>query len=58
MLPLLSLFPFDFSVFPGLNLNAINVPIITIVLILIIVGLAIGIFVRFIKIVVKVAKSS
>jgi hypothetical protein len=55
---LLSLFPFDFSVFPGLNLNVINVPIITIILILIIVGLAVGIFVRFIKIVVKTAKSS
>jgi hypothetical protein len=55
---LLSLFPFDFSVFPNLNLNAINFPIITIILILIIIGLAIGIFVRFIKIIVKAAKSS
>jgi len=55
---LLSLFPFDFSVLPDVNLNGILVPIITIVLILIIVGLGIGIFVRFIKIVVKAAKSS
>jgi hypothetical protein len=55
---LLWLFPFDFSVFPNLNLSAINVPIIKIILILIIIGLGIGIFVRFIKIVVKVAKSN
>ena len=55
---LLSLFPFDFSVFPGINLNGILIPIITLILILIIVGFGIGIFVRFIKIVVKSAKSS
>lgn len=55
---LLSLFPFDFSILPDINLNGILIPIITIALILIIIGLGIGIFVRFIKIVVKAAKSS
>ena len=55
---LLSLFPFDFSVLPDINLNGILIPIITIILILIIIGLGIGIFVRFIKILVKAAKSS
>jgi hypothetical protein len=55
---LLSLFPFDFSVLPDINLNGILNPIVTVALILIIVGLGIGIFVRFIKIIVKVAKSS
>jgi len=55
---LLSLFPFDFSVFPGMNLSGILVPVVTIVLIVIIIGLGIDILVRFIKIIVKVAKSS
>ena len=55
---LLSLFPFDFSVVPDINLNSILFPVIKIVLILIIVGLSIGILVRFIKIIVKVSKST
>jgi len=55
---LLSLFPFDFSISPDINLNGILIPIITIILIVIIIGLGVGIFVRFIKIVVKAAKSS
>lgn len=53
---LLSLFPFDFSVVPDTNLNTILFPIIKILLILIIVGLSIGILVRFIKIVVRLTK--
>ncbi len=55
---LLSLFPFNFSVFPDNNLSGILIPVITAILIIIIVGLGIGIFVRFIKIVVKAAQSS
>jgi len=55
---LLSLFPFDFSVVPDMNLNIILFPVIKILLILIIVGLSIGILIRFIKIVVKISKSS
>jgi hypothetical protein len=55
---LLWLFPFDFSVFPGMNLTGILVPVLTIVFILIIIGLGIDILVRFIKIIVKIAKSS
>ncbi|MBM3710427.1 MAG: hypothetical protein FJW61_08415 [Actinobacteria bacterium] len=55
---LLSLFPFDFSVVPDMNLNIILFPVIKILLILIIVGLSIGILIRFIKIVVKISRSS
>ncbi|MCL5071172.1 MAG: hypothetical protein M1308_09790 [Actinobacteria bacterium] len=55
---LLSLFPFDFNVSPDINLTGILVPVITTILILIIIGLGIGILVRFIKIIVKTAKSS
>lgn len=54
---LLSLFPFDFNVSSDVNLNGILVPIVTAFLILIIVGLGIGILVRFIKILVETAKS-
>jgi hypothetical protein len=54
---LLTLFPFDFSVIPSADWNAILFPIIKIVLILIIIGMAIGSFVRFIKIIVHIARS-
>ena len=53
---LLVLFPFDFNVVPEANLNAILFPILRIVFILIIVGLSIGILVRFIKVIVRVVR--
>jgi hypothetical protein len=54
---LLTLFPFDFSIIPSADWNAILFPIIKIVLILIIIGMAIGSFVRFIKIIVHIARN-
>jgi hypothetical protein len=54
---LLTLFPFDFSVIPSADWNAILFPIIKIVLILIIIGMAIGSLVRFIKIIVHIARN-
>ncbi len=55
---LVTIFPFDFSVIP----NAITVDIVpvvvTIVLIIIAVGLGVGALVRFIKLIVSVAKQS
>jgi uncharacterized membrane protein len=55
---LLSIFPFDFSVIP--NATAVDiVPVaVTIVLIIIAVGLGVGALVRFIKLIVNVAKPS
>ncbi len=50
------LFPFDFSSIPDVTLNPILFPIFKIVLILIIVGLSIGVMVRFIKIIVKAVR--
>ena len=50
------LFPFDFNSIPDVTLNPILFPIIKIVLILIIVGLSIGVMVRFIKIIVKAVR--
>ena len=55
---LLTLFPFDFKSYQGASLDPILFPIFKIGLALIIVGLAVGIFVRFIKIVIKIAKAS
>lgn len=55
---LLALFPFNFANLPDANLAPILFPIFKIALALIIVGLAIGIFVRFIKIVIKIAKGA
>lgn len=57
VITLLTLFPFDFSIIPSANWNAILFPIIKIVLILIIIGIAIGSFVRFIKIIVHIARN-
>ena len=53
---LVSIFPFDFSVIP--NATAVDfVPVVvTIVLIIIAVGLGVGALVRFIKLIVSVAK--
>jgi hypothetical protein len=53
---LLILFPFDFNVVPEANLNAILFPILKIIFILVIVGLSIGILVRFIKVIVRVVR--
>jgi hypothetical protein len=55
---LLVLFPFDFNVVPEASLNAILFPILKIVLILIIVGLSIGILVRFIKVIIRVVRTT
>jgi hypothetical protein len=55
---LLTLFPFDFKSYQGASLDPILFPIFKIGLALVIVGLAVGVFVRFIKIVIKIAKAS
>ena len=55
---LLTLFPFDFTGSQGANLDPVLFPIFKIGMALIIVGLSVGIFVRFIKIVIKIAKGS
>jgi hypothetical protein len=55
---LFSLFPFDFSVIPDANLNPIIFPVLRIVFIFILVGLSIGILVRFIRIIIKIARTS
>jgi hypothetical protein len=55
---LLTLFPFDFKSYQGASLDPILFPIFKISLALVIVGLAVGVFVRFIKIVIKIAKAS
>jgi len=54
---LLILFPFNFTVMSTSVLSAILVPIIRIILIIIIIGLSIGVIVRFIKIIVRAARS-
>lgn len=56
VITLLVVFPFDFKIYQGGSLDPILFPIFKIALALIIVGLAIGILVRFIKIVIKIAK--
>ncbi len=55
---LLALFPFDFSMLPNANLNQVIFPALRIVLIFIIVGLSIGVLVRFIRVIVKTARTS
>jgi len=53
---LLKIFPFDFSVLPGNDLSNLLTPIITIVLILVAIGIGIAILVKFIKVIVGIAK--
>ena len=55
---LVTIFPFDFSVFPNNDLTSLLTPIVTILLILISVGIGIGILVRFIKMTIGLAKMS
>lgn len=56
IISLLVIFPFDFSVLPGNDLTNLLNPIITVVLILIAAGIGIAILVRFIKMIVGIAK--
>jgi len=53
---LVSIFPFDFSVIPSATAVDIVPVVVTIVLIIIAVGLGVGALVRFIKLIVSVAK--
>jgi len=53
---LLSLFPFDFTVIPNANIANILNPIATIVLILIIIGIGVAVLIRFIKLVISIAR--
>ncbi|MFC1938374.1 DUF4870 domain-containing protein [Chloroflexota bacterium] len=55
---LVSIFPFDFSVIPSATAVDIVPVVVTIVLIIIAVGLGVGALVRFIKLIVSVAKQS
>ena len=55
---LVSIFPFDFSVIPNATAVDIVPVVVTIVLIIIAVGLGVGALVRFIKLIVNVAKQS
>jgi len=55
---LISIFPFDFSVIPSATAVDIVPVVVTIVLIIIAVGLGVGALVRFIKLIVSVAKQS
>jgi len=55
---LVSIFPFDFSVIPNATAVDIVPAVVTIVLIMIAVGLGVGALVRFIKLMVSVAKQS
>ncbi len=55
---LVSIFPFDFSVIPNATAVDIVPIVVTIVLIIIAVGLGVGALVRFIKLIVNVAKQS
>ncbi|MFH0769265.1 MAG: DUF4870 domain-containing protein [Chloroflexota bacterium] len=55
---LVSIFPFDFSVIPNATAVYIVPVLVTIVLIIIAVGLGVGALVRFIKLIVSVAKQS
>ena len=53
---LLSLFPFDFKVIPNANIANILNPIATIILILIIIGIGVEVLVRFIKLIISIAR--
>jgi uncharacterized membrane protein len=55
---LVSIFPFDFSVIPNATAVDIVPIVVTIVLIIIAVGMGVGALVRFIKLIVSVAKPS
>ncbi len=55
---LVSIFPFDFSVIPNATAVVIVPVVVTIVLIIIAVGLGVGALVRFIKLIVSLAKLS
>jgi magnesium-transporting ATPase (P-type) len=55
---LISIFPFDFSVIPSTTAVDIVPVVVTIALIIIAVGLGVGALVRFIKLIVNVAKQS
>ena len=55
---LASIFPFDFSVIPNATAVDIVPVVVTIVLIIIAVGLGVSALVRFIKLIVSIAKQS
>lgn len=55
---LLVIFPFDFTVFPNNDLSNILNPTVTVVLVLITIGLAIGTLVRFIKLIIGIARNT
>jgi len=55
---LLVIFPFNFSAMPGHDLANLLNPIVTVVLILVSVGIGIGIIVRFVKLMVAIAKQA
>ncbi|MFC2006386.1 DUF4870 domain-containing protein [Chloroflexota bacterium] len=55
---LVSIFPFDFSMIPNATAVDIVPAAVTVVLIIIAVGLGVGVLVRFIKLIVNVAKQS
>ena len=55
---LLVIFPFDFSVMPAHDLANLLTPIVTVVLILVSVGIGISIIVRFVKLMVAIAKNA
>ncbi|MFC1941941.1 DUF4870 domain-containing protein [Chloroflexota bacterium] len=55
---LLSIFPFDFSVIPSATAVDIVPVVLTIILIIVAVGLGVGALVRFIKLIVSLAKQS
>ncbi len=52
------IFPFDFSVMPAHDLANLLTPIVTVVLILVSVGIGISIIVRFVKLMVAIAKNA
>lgn len=58
ILTLLSVFPFDFSVIPNTTAADIAYSGVTILLIIISIGIAIGILVRFIKLIIHAVKQS
>lgn len=55
---LVSIFPFDFSVLPGTNVESIVTVSVTIALIAVAIGISIGTLVMFIKVIVNVARSA
>jgi len=57
IISLLTIFPFDFTVFPR-DLTGILNPIVIVVLILVVIGIGIDTMVRFVKLIVNAAKAS